>query len=248
MVADIKLENAQRGSGSCFCHRAQTLALVICQTSRSGQLVGETVKQFGRLDIRSNAGLCCRALDGLIWRSFRQWSTSTDRLLSRGQTAVTVMKEQRSGSIVQISKSGKRAASRTCLCRQQAWRDRLTQALRWRWQNLSALDCCPCNLLDSPPERFPLHAESGHSGEAVRRNNRPGGSVLHRSKVIRFPAPLDTRPAGVNDVGGDALICKQMKARNRCNLCRLWLAGKLVAYFSTKRGVREILSGWLLPR
>ena len=159
-VADLDLDGAQRVAADLMSQagrRAIAAGVDVTNEAQVEAMVRRTVQELGRLDILvSNAGiLIAEAVDEFPaekWRAVMNVNLFGYFLCAKH--AVRVMKEQRSGVIIQVnSKSGKRGSYRNSAYAASKFGGiGLTQSLA-----LELAECgvrvnavCPGNLLDSP--------------------------------------------------------------------------------------------------
>jgi sorbitol-6-phosphate 2-dehydrogenase len=159
-AADLDLKGAQRVAADLTAQtdrRAIAVGVDVTDEAQVEAMVKRTVQEFGRLDILvSNAGiLIAEAVDEFPaekWRAVMNVNLFGYFLCAKH--AARVMKEQRSGVIIQVnSKSGKRGSYRNSAYAASKFGGiGLTQSLA-----LELAECgvrvnavCPGNLLDSP--------------------------------------------------------------------------------------------------
>jgi len=160
VVADLDLKGAQRVAADLIAHtgcRAIAVGVDVTDETQVETMVQRAVQELGRLDILvSNAGiLIAEAVDEFPaekWRAVMNVNLFGYFLCAKH--AARVMKEQRSGAIIQVnSKSGKKGSYKNSAYAASKFGGvGLTQsiALELAEYGVRANAVCPGNLLDSP--------------------------------------------------------------------------------------------------
>ena len=194
-VADIADEKAQEVAAAIAAEYGVRTAWCHCDITDLSQveaMVKSTVDTFGRLDIMvSNAGILFSGpvdeIDPARWAKVIEVNLVGYFHVARA--AATVMKAQKSGSIVQInSKSGKKGSSKNSAYAASKFGGLgLTQSLGLELaeHNVRVNSICPGNLLDSPlVGGQPLQPVCQALGHHRRRGARPlSGAGAHGPRL-----------------------------------------------------------------